>query len=79
MNGGINVDKVKYLKLRKSLIRRLKRRRLEVAEFENKKLTDDGLLQYGKAIGAMYAVEDVIDDLDSLFEVTVSDNGKKTH
>ena len=73
------MDKVKYLKLRKSLIRRLKRRRLEVAKFENKKLTDDGLLQYGKAIGAMYAVEDVIDDLDSLFEVTVSDNGKKTH
>ncbi|MFR2833516.1 hypothetical protein [Enterococcus sp.] len=73
------MEKVKYLKLRKSLIRRLKRRQLEVAEFENKKLTGDGLLQYGKAIGAMYAVENVIDDLDSLFEVTVSDNGKKTH
>lgn len=68
------MDKVKYLKLRKSLIRRLKRRRLEVAEFENKKLTDDGLLQYGKAIGAMYAVEDAIDDLDSLFEVAASDS-----
>lgn len=73
------MEKSKYLKLRKSLIRRLERRQLEVAEFENKKLTDDGLLQYGKAIGAMYAVEDAIDDLDSLFEVTVSNNGKKTH
>lgn len=73
------MEKSKYLKLRKSLIRRLERRQLEVAEFENKKLTDDGLLQYGKAIGAMYAVEDAIDDLDSLFEVAASDNGKKTH
>ncbi|MCC4046487.1 hypothetical protein [Enterococcus gallinarum] len=73
------MEKSKYLKLRKSLFRRLERRRLEVAKFENKKLTDDGILQYGKAIGAMYAVEDAIDDLDSLFEVTVSDNGKKTH
>lgn len=73
------MEKSKYLKLRKSLIRRLERRRLEVAKFENKKLTDDGILQYGKAIGAMYAMEDAIDDLDSLFEVTVSDNGKKTH
>lgn len=73
------MEKSKYLKLRKSLIRRLERRQLEVAEFENKKLTDDGLLQYGKAIGAMYAVEDAIDDLDSLFEVDASDNEKKTH
>lgn len=73
------MEKSKYLKLRKSLIRRLERRRLEVAKFENKKLTDDGLLQYGKAIGAMYAVEDAIDDLDSLFEVAASDNEKKTH
>lgn len=73
------MEKSKYLKLRKSLVRRLKRRQLEVAEFGNKKLTDEGLLQYGKAIGAMYAVEDAIDDLDNLFEVTISDNGKKTH
>lgn len=73
------MEKSKYLKLRKSLIRRLERRRLEVAKFENKKLTDDGLLQYGKAIGAMYAVEDAIDDLDSIFEVAASDNEKKTH
>lgn len=73
------MERSKYLKLRKSLVRRLKRRQLEVAEFENKKLTDEGLLQYGKAIGAMYAVEDAIDDLDNLFEVTVSYSGKKTH
>lgn len=68
------MEKVKYLKLRKRLIRRLKRIQLEVAEFENKNLTDDGILQYGKAIGAMYAVEDAIDDLDSLFEVDDSGN-----
>lgn len=73
------MEKSKYLKLRKRLVRRLKIRQLEVAEFENKNLTDEGLLQYGKAIGAMYAVEDAIDVLDNLFEVTISDNGKKTH